>query len=70
MAEPIEYFLKHAHGTVDLALVDDRLIVNTQGSGLADKLRTIDIALSDLKKFCLVPTIGAQNVISRHGEDG
>src|SRR5436190_18089243 len=70
MAEPIEYFLKHAHGTVDLALVGDRLIVNTHGAGLADKLRTIDLALSDLKKFCLVPTIGAQNVISRHGEDG
>jgi hypothetical protein len=70
MAEPIEYFLKHAHGAVDLALVDDRLIVNTQGNGLADKLRTIDISISDLKNFCLVPTIGAQNVISRHGEDG
>jgi hypothetical protein len=70
MAEPIEYFLKHAHGTVDLALVDDRLIVNTQGVGLADRLRTIDLALSDLKNFCLVPTIGAQNLISRHGEDG
>jgi hypothetical protein len=39
MAEPIEYFLKHAHGTVDVALVDDRLAVNTQGNGLADKLR-------------------------------
>jgi hypothetical protein len=70
MAEPLEYFLKHAHGAVDLALLDDRLIVNTQGSGLADKLRTIDISLSDLKNFCLVPTIGAQNLISRHGEDG
>jgi len=70
MAEPIEYFLKHAHGAVDLALVDDRLVVNTQGNGLADKLRTIDISLSDLKNFCLVPTIGAQNLISRHGQDG
>lgn len=70
MAEPIEYLLKHAHGTVDLALADDHLIVNTQGVGLADRLRTIDLPLSDLKKFCLVPTIGAQNLISRHGTDG
>ena len=70
MGEPVEYLLKHAHGTVDLALVDDRLIVNTQGVGLADKLRTIDLPLADLKKFCLIPTIGAQNLVSRHGEDG
>jgi hypothetical protein len=70
MAEPLEYLLKHAHGTVDLVLLDDRLIVNTQGVGLADKLRTIDLQLSDVKKFCLVPTIGAQNLISRHGADG
>lgn len=70
MTGPIEYNLKHAHGVVDLALVNDRLLVNTQGNGLADKLRTIDLALSDLKNFCLVPTIGAQNLISRHGADG
>jgi hypothetical protein len=70
MSEPIKYYLQHAHGTVDLALLDDRLVVNTQGVGLADKLRTIDIPLSDLKNFCLVPTIGAQNVISRRGEGG
>ena len=70
MSNQIEYCLKHAHGTVDLVLVDDHLIVNTQGVGLADRLRTIDVELSELKKFCLVPTIGAQNVISRHGQDG
>src|SRR5437660_8109192 len=70
MAEPIEYLLKHAHGTVDLAVADDHFIVNTQGVGLADRLRTIDVTLSDVKKFCLVPTIGAQNLISRHGADG
>jgi hypothetical protein len=67
MNEPINYYLKHAHGMVDLVLVDDRFIVNTQGTGLLDKLRTIDISLSSLKNFCLVPTIGAQNIISRHG---
>jgi hypothetical protein len=70
VAEPIEYYLKHAHGTVNLSIVDDHLIVNTQGVGIADRLRTIELPLSDLKKFCLVPTIGAQNLISRHGADG
>ena len=70
MNEPINYYLKHAHGMVDLVLADDRLIVNTQGNGLIDKLRTIDISLSEVKKFCMIPTIGAQNLISRHGEDG
>src|SRR6184192_3248980 len=70
MDEPINYYLKHAHGMVDLVLADDRLIVNTQGNGLIDKLRTIDISLSEVKKFCMIPTIGAQNLISRHGEDG
>ncbi len=70
MSEPINYYLKHAHGMVDLVLADDRFVINTQGNGLVDKLRTIDISLSDVKKFCLVPTIGAQNLVSRHGEDG
>lgn len=70
MSEPIEYSLRHAHGVVHLALAGDRLVVNTQGNGLADKLRSIDLALAGLKNFCLVPTIGAQNLISRHGEDG
>lgn len=70
MAESNKYSLQHAHGMVALELLADRFVVNTQGVGLADKLRSIDIPLSDMKKFCLVPTIGAQNLISRHGEDG
>lgn len=70
MPEPINYYLKHAHGMVDLVLADDRFIVNTHGSGLIDKLRTIDISLSEIKNFCLVPTICAQNIISRHGGEG
>lgn len=51
MAEPINYNLRHAHGLVDLVLADDRLIVNTQGVGLIDKLRTIDIPLSSLMSY-------------------
>src|SRR5215204_521144 len=56
MREPINYSLKHANAAVDLTVADERLIV---------KLRTIDIPLSDLKNFCLVPTIGAQNIIGQ-----
>ena len=59
---------------VDLVLTEDRLIVNTLGSGLLDRLRTINVSLSDLQHFCLLPTIGVQNIISRTGgedeEDG
>ena len=69
MAEPINYFLEHTTAAVDLTLTGERLIVRTQGRGLLDKLRTIDIPLSDLKNFCLVPTIGAQNIIGRVGEE-
>lgn len=70
MEEPATYSLRHAHGMVDLVLTGDRLIVNTQGVGLIDKLRTIDIPLSSLRNFCVAPTIGAQNIISRHGGEG
>lgn len=65
MREPINYSLKHANAAVDLTVADERLIVSTRGKGLLDKLRTIDIPLSDLKNFCLVPTIGAQNIIGQ-----
>jgi|SRR5580765_391704 len=70
MPESINYYLKHAHGMVDFVLADDRFVVNTQGVGLLDKLHTINISLSDLKQFALVPTIGAQNIISRRGGEG
>src|SRR5256885_5280402 len=64
MREPIRYFIDQSNGTVDLTLNNQRLIATTQGKGLIDKLRTIDIPLSDLKNFCLVPTIAAQNLVS------
>ena len=69
MREPINYSLKHANAAVDLTVADERLIVSTRGKGLLDKLRTIDIPLSDLKNFCLVPTIGAQNIIGRVSQE-
>lgn len=69
MDQPINYFLKHAHAAVDLVLTDERLIVNTQGRGLLDKLKTIDIPLSALKNFCLVQTIGAQNIVGRVSQE-
>src|ERR1700737_2087700 len=64
MQEPINYFIDQSNGTVDLTLTRERFIAKTQGKGLIDKPRTIDIALSDLKYFCLVPTIAFQNLVS------
>ena len=62
MQEPINYLLDHSTGTVDLTLNDQRFIAKTQGKGLIDKPRVIDIPLTDLKHFCLVPTIAPQNL--------
>ena len=53
MQEPITYFIDQSNGTVDLTLTRERFIARTQGKGLIDKPRTIDIPLSDLKYFCL-----------------
>ena len=65
--EPIHYNLKHKNGIVDLVLSNERLVVSTQGVGLIDKLRSHEIPIRDIKNFCVVPTIGAQNIISRRG---
>lgn len=64
MQLPITYSLDHSTGKVELTLADNRLLTNTQGKGLLDKPKSIDIPLSDLKQFCLVPTIAAQNLQS------
>ena len=64
MQEPITYFIDESNGTVDLTLTRERFIAKTQGKGLIDKPRTIDIPLSDLKYFCLVSTIAPQNLVS------
>src|SRR5437763_3733605 len=64
MQEPITYFIDHSNGTVDLTLTDKRFVAKTQGKGLIDKPRTIDIPLTDLKHFCLAPTIAPQNLVS------
>lgn len=68
MPEPINYFLEHSTATVDLTLTDGRLIAKTQGKGALDKPRIIDIPLSDLKNFCLVPTIATQNLVGYSSE--
>jgi hypothetical protein len=67
MPEPVTYALERANGTAELTLSDGRFIVKTQGVGLIDKLQTIDIALTDLDKFCVVPTIAIQNVVDQTG---
>lgn len=68
MQESINYFLDHSTATVDLTLTDERLISKTQGKGALDKPRIIDIPLSDLKNFCLIPTIASQNLASYSSE--
>jgi uncharacterized membrane protein YqaE (UPF0057 family) len=69
LMDAVTYSLEHATATVELSLAAGRLIVKTQGRGLIDKPHTIDIPLSDLKNFCLVPTIGTQQRVSRSQSD-
>lgn len=69
MSEPITYSLDHSTSSVNLSLADERLICKTQGKGVLDKLKLIDIPLSDLKQFCLVPTISVQN-LKTYGNEG
>jgi len=70
MSEPIQYSLQHATGSVEIALKDNRFRVATQGKGLLDKLKVIDIPLADLRNFCLVPTIRAQNISGKAVGEG
>jgi hypothetical protein len=69
MQEPITYHLDHSTSTVDLSLTADRLTVRTQGKGLADTMRIIDIPLSAVRQFAVVPTVGAQNLAARGAYD-
>ena len=62
MNEIKTYNLDHATSRVELKLMPGRLVVNTQGKGALDRLRTIDIALSDLKHFAVVPAIQIQHL--------
>ena len=66
----LAYQLRHATGSVELTLDSGRFVVKTQGTGLADKLRTIDVSVGELTHFCIVPTIGAQNMVARGVSDG
>lgn len=60
MAYPLVYRLTHSTGSVDLSVTAERFVLKTQGTGLADRPRTVDIAIADLKYFCLTPTTRAQ----------
>ena len=62
MRSELDYSLDHTTSSLHMAVIDSRLVVNTQGKGALDKPKTIDIPLSRLKHFCLVPTINAQNL--------
>ncbi len=63
MDDPIEYSLEHQRGSVRLALSDGRLSVRTAGNGLLDRPRTVEVALSDLEAFAVVPTVGASHLV-------
>lgn len=58
----IRYQLDHSLGTVQLTLYKDRLTVKTQGGGVVDRPRKVDLELSVLEHFCLVPVIGIQRL--------
>jgi len=60
---PTTYSLDHVNSTVELTISGERFLVRTQGKGLLDRPRIIDIPPADVVKFCLVPTIAAQNIV-------
>ena len=62
MNYPINYFLDHTTASVELLLTSTNFISKTQGKGVLDRPIEIDIALKDLKSFCLVPTTKFQNL--------
>lgn len=64
MQEPVTYSLDRATGSASLSLTPTRLTVQSQGKGLLDKPRIVDISLSDVHKFCVAPTVAAQHVVS------
>jgi hypothetical protein len=67
MDDSLTYILDHSISRVEINLLPGRLVVNTQGKGALDRLRTIDITLSALEHFTVVPTVLIQNVIhARH----
>lgn len=62
MQEPVNYFLDHSTATVSLTVTDRQFIAETQGKGALDKPKLINILLSGLKNFCLVPVIMPQKL--------
>lgn len=60
--DPVTYSIDHSTSSAELSLSEERFRVRTKGKGLADRERTIDIPIADLRQFCLIPTIGAQNL--------
>lgn len=65
MQEPVTYHLEHSTSAVDLSLTADRLLVKTEGKGLADTVRIVEVPLSALRQFVVAPTVGAQNLAAR-----
>lgn len=66
----MEYYLQTTWATLALELRDDRLVVSIRGKGLIDRPKTTEVPLADLKQFCVVPTIGVQNINGRRDPEG
>ncbi len=64
MDDAIIYTLDHAIRKLEINLMPGRFVVNTQGKGLLDRPRTIDIPLTSLEHFTVVPTIYAQHIVA------
>ncbi len=65
MDTPLRYSLEHANGTVNLTLASDRLVVHSQGYGLIDRPRTLELELKDLRQFYVTGVIAAQTAVQR-----
>jgi hypothetical protein len=60
MQEITSYHVDHGLGTVELSLTAERLIIRTEGRGLLDRPKVVDVALSELDRYAVVPVIAAQ----------
>ncbi|MEQ8766809.1 MAG: hypothetical protein RL885_23045 [Planctomycetota bacterium] len=63
------YRLEHHRGTVDITLSNALLVVRSQGNALLDKPKAVEVPLTDIRHFCVVPVIRAQQIISRRNPD-
>lgn len=64
MQQSLHYFLSHTTETVSLTINGERFTAETRGKGVLDKPRVINLLLTDLKHFYLVPVTRSQQLQS------